>query len=107
MSMIASQSALRSLQYTPVNQAPNLVQVCSTEVLMAKVHLRSTYRKVPIHPCDQHLLGIQWNDEQLIDRALPFGLRSGLKIFTAVMDALGWAIVKSGVTAKVDHPLSG
>ena len=35
---------------------------------------------------------------------LPFGLRSALKIFTAVADALEWCIREAGVS-EVDHYL--
>ena len=45
---------------------------------------------LPIYPDDQNLLGVQWEGERYTDGALPFGLRSALKIFSAVADALQW-----------------
>ena len=42
---------------------------------------------LPINPEDHGLLGIQWKGEFYTDKALPFGLRSAPKIFTAVADA--------------------
>ena len=45
-----------------------------------------------VHPDDQHLLGILWEDGVFVDRSLPFGLQSAPKIFTAVVDAMVWAI---------------
>ena len=32
-----------------------------------------------------------------VDRALPFGLRSALKIFTAVADMIVWAFHRAGI----------
>ena len=53
---------------------------------------------VPVHPLDQHLTGIKWNNTTYRDTALPFGLRSAPKIFTAVADALTWAMLTNGAT---------
>ena len=52
---------------------------------------------VSIHPEDQALLGVFWEGKIHTDRALPFGLRSAPKIFSAVADALQWIVVKKGV----------
>ena len=68
---------------------------------MAKLDIKSAYRLIPVHPCDRHLLGIEWRGAHYVD---PFGLRSAPKIFTAVADALHWAIVREGVPI-VDHYL--
>ena len=50
-----------------------------------------------IHPEDQALLGVCWKGIIYTDRALPFGLRSAPKIFSAVADALQWVVVNKGV----------
>ena len=44
-----------------------------------------------------HCLGLNGGGQHYIDRALPFGLRSAPKIFSAVADALAWAIHQQGV----------
>ena len=49
---------------------------------------------VPVHPEDQHLLGVEWNGAVFIDKFLPFGLRSAPKIFSAVANALLWILTK-------------
>ncbi len=41
---------------------------------------------------------MKWDDEVLIDEAMPFGLRSAPKIFTAVADTLMWIMEQRGVT---------
>ena len=58
---------------------------------MAKFDIADAYRAVPVHPTDRLLLGMSWRGDTFVDGALPFGLRSALKLFTAVADALLWA----------------
>ena len=70
---------------------------------MAKTDLRSAYRHVPVHPSNQHLLGIEWSGQLYYDRALPFGLRSAPKLFSAVTDGLAWALNCAGVTGTVHY----
>ena len=50
---------------------------------------------MPVHPDDRRLLGVEWDG----DGALPFSLCSAPKVFTAVADALQWAMLRSGVAA--------
>ena len=88
---------LCSMHYTSVNQAAELVKVCGPGALLAKLDLKSAYRMVPVHPADQPLLGIEWQGQKYIDLALPFGLRSAPKLFTAVADALAWAMYNQGI----------
>ena len=66
--------------------------------LIAKMDVKQAYRNVPVHPRDRHLLGMQWGDEVFVDNILPFGLRSAPLLFTAVADALQWAMKKEGVS---------
>ena len=78
---------LCSLQYVLVEQAARLVATAGIGALMAKIDHKSVYRHIPVHPADQHLLGIQWNDVTYIDRALLLSLCSAPKLFTAIADA--------------------
>ena len=50
------------------------------------------------------LLGIEWCRAHYVDGALPFGLRSALKIFMALADALQWVMLREGVS-MVHHYL--
>ena len=56
------------------------------------LNIQSVFMLVPVHPADQQLLGIRWEDNLYIDAILPFGLRSAPKIFNALADALEWII---------------
>ena len=49
------------------------------------------------HAEDRLLLGMMWEDSLYVDSALPFGLRSAPKIFTAVADALEWIAKQEGL----------
>ena len=88
---------LCSLSYATVYKAVELVRKNGNSCMMAKIDLLSAYRHVPEHPCDQPLLCIEWLGRCYADQALPFGLRSAPKIFTAVADALSWAMVCEGL----------
>lgn len=70
---------------------------------MAKTDLHNAYRHVPVHPSDQHPLGIEWSGQLYYDRALPFGLCSAPKLFLAITDGLAWALNCTGVTNTVHY----
>ena len=93
-----------SLSYVSVDDAAQLVRKQGKGALMAKVDIQSAYRTIPVHPDDRVLLGMVWNDQLFIDTALPFGLHSAPKIFTAVADAAAWA-VKREIQASLIHYL--
>ena len=57
---------------------------------MAKVDVKSTYQNIPVHPEDRWLMGMTWRESVFVNVALPFGLRSAPKIFTAVADVVEW-----------------
>ena len=92
-----------SLEYVSVDRAARLVSKSGKGALMAKTDLQCAYRHIPVHPSDQHLLGIEWEAKVYIDRALPFGLRSAPKLFTSVADSLAWALQCEGVVNTVHY----
>lgn len=58
---------------------------------------------MPVHPHDRHLLGMCWEGQVFIDQALPFGLRSAPKLFTAVADAVGRALLDAGLPMQLHY----
>ena len=94
---------LCSLEYATVEHTAGLVQACGRGALMAKLDLMSAYRKILVHPNNQMLLGIEWAGVTYIDMALPFGLRSAPKIFSAIADALTWAMIQVGVNTVIHY----
>ena len=70
---------------------------------LAKFDIASAYRIVPVHPVDRLLLGMVWKGNLYVDGALPFGLRSAPKLFTAVADGLLWIMGRHGITEALHY----
>ena len=60
---------------------------------MGKVDIKSAYCKIPVHPCDHHLLEMFWQGGGYLDLALPFGLHSAPAIFNSLADLFHWCLV--------------
>ena len=86
-----------SISYTTVDQIVEVLLSLGRGALMAKADIKQAYRIVPVHPDDRHLLSVQWEGQVLVDKVLPFGLRSAPLIFTALADALQWIMTRRGV----------
>ena len=71
--------------------------------MLIKMDLERAYRQIPILPEDHSLLGISWEGRTYVDRALPFGLRSAPKIFSAVADMMAWALHKAGIEHLIHY----
>ena len=69
---------------------------------LAKIDIESAFRIVPVHPHDRHLLCVSYNEALYMDTVLPFGLRSALKIFNALADALEWTTLTRGAKHYLD-----
>jgi len=65
--------------------------------MLSKLDIKESYQMVPVDPRNWFLQGMRWNGRYNIDTRLPFGLRSALKIFTAVADALQWIFLQQGL----------
>ena len=70
---------------------------------MVKADIKEAYRMLPIHPEDQPLLGVSWQNSIYIDKALPFGLRLAPKIFSTVADAIQWILLKKGIVNNLHY----
>ena len=92
-----------SLSYTSIDHLSTLVVSEGRGSYMVKADIEETYRMVPIHLEDQHLLGVQWGDFIFIDKVLPFGLRSAPKIFSALADAIQWILCSKGVKRSLHY----
>lgn len=94
---------LCSLSYASTDDAVRRLQALGHGALLAKFDLASAYRMVPVHPHDRQLLGMRWKGQVYVDCALPFGLRSAPKIFTALADALLWMMGSHGVREALHY----
>ena len=87
---------LCSIKYASIDDAVRLIIKLGTGTLLAKLDQCEAYRIVPVHPEDCPRLGMQWKGEFYLDAALPFGLHSAPKIFSAVADGLLWILHSKG-----------
>ena len=88
---------LASMHYTSMDDAVNTIRSLGRGTLLAKLDLRSAYREILVHSDDHALLGMRWEGKTYLDCTLPFGLRSAPKVFSAMADALTWAMVYEGI----------
>ena len=88
-----------SFHYVTVREVARMIP---QGAFLAKIDLKAAYRKVPVHPEDQYLLGISRKDQIFCGKVFPFGVRSAPIIFNAVADALAWAMLCVGI-----YPLLG
>ena len=93
----AISSEQSSISYASLDDAVSFIVKLGIGCLLAKLDLKEAYRAVPVHPFDQPLLSVKWEGVVFIDRALPFGLRSAPKIFSALTDGLMWLLYERGV----------
>ena len=49
------------------------------------------------------MLAIQWEGQTYLDTALPFGLRSAPKLFSAVADAVAWGMWRRGIRYQLHY----
>ena len=77
-------ASLCSLSYARIDDAVAIALDLGVGCLLAKLDLHAAYRQVSAHPEDRPFLAVRWQDELFLDAALPFGLRSAPKIFSAV-----------------------
>ena len=89
---------LSSLGYMSVDDLVQEVLRRGRDTEMAKTDVSQAYRNVPVHPEDRGLLGMEWQGRVLVDGTLPFGLRSAPLLFSALGDAIQWAVVQQGAT---------
>ena len=94
---------LCSLTYASVDAAAAMVLAVGRGAVLAKLDIASAYRIVPVHPDDRPLLGMRWNGSLYVDTALPFGLRSAPKLFTAVADGLEWILKDNGGCSSIHY----
>ena len=92
------------MRYTSVLDAATII-VCrlGRGTVLAKIDLPHAYQGIPVHPDDHPLLAIKWDQDIIIDTALPFGLRSVPKIFSAFADALAWVLESRGIKWQLHY----
>ena len=92
-----------SISYASVDEAVRMIRQLGRGAQLAKLDLKEAYRIVPVFPRDRPLLGMYWQGKIYIDGALPFGLRSAPKIFSALADGLLWVMLQNGVERALHY----
>ena len=92
-----------SLSYASIDHLATIIVSEGQGSFMVKADIKEAYRMIPIHPQDQPLLGVLWENSIYIDRALPFDLRSAPKIFSAVADAIQWILASKGLSNSLHY----
>ena len=99
-------ASLCSLSYARIDDAVAIALDLGTGCLLAKLDLHAAYRQVPVHTEDRPFLALRCQDQLFLDAALPFGLRSAPKIFSAVADAVLRITARSGVSHGLHYLVS-
>ena len=97
------QETMCSLSYATVEDTTRGIVNYGTGALLITIDIRNAYRVVPVHPDDRWLMGMLWKGSLFVDTALPFGLRSAPKIFTALADAAEWIARQRGVEFVIHY----
>ena len=91
------------MTYVTMDGSVGAIRQAGGGAFLAEVDVKQAYRIVPVHPEDRPLLGMMWERSLFVDSALPFGLRSAPKIFSALADALEWLIRYEGVESVMHY----
>lgn len=89
---------LCSMSYITTDDAIRKILALGPGTLLAKIDIKSAFRLIPVHPCDRHLLAMEWKGGVYIDTCLPFGLRSAPRLFNVMADLLAWILESQGVS---------
>ena len=89
---------MSSLSYTSVDLVASRILQLGRGTQLVKMDIKQAYWLVPVHPDDERLLGIQWQEIVYMDKCLPFGLRSAPMLFSAAADVLQGMMQLCGVS---------
>ncbi|XP_061466237.1 uncharacterized protein LOC133377049 [Rhineura floridana] len=96
---------LCSVRYTSFDCAVRMVRDCGVGALMGKCDIKSAFRLLPVHPQDFELLGLAFDGEYYVDRALPMGCSISCSVFERFSSFLEWAVKRRAGLQSVVHYL--
>ena len=96
---------LASISYASVDDAVHYILTLGRGAQLVKLDLRNAYRIVPVHHKTNACFQYPGKGDIItyVDRALPFGLRSAPKIFSAVADTIAWVLHGAGIERLIHY----
>lgn len=79
-----------AVSYQSVYDAVKMLVEVGDGAYMSKTDIQKAFRIIPIHPDDQHLFCMVWEDQCYMDLAMQMGCSSACQIFQAFSDAIKW-----------------
>ena len=79
-----------AVSYDSVYDAIYMLASVADAAFMAKTDIQNAFRIIPIHPDDQHLFCMHWQNYFYIDTAMQMGCSSSCQIFQAFSSAVKW-----------------
>ena len=89
--------------YASIDDAAERIMKLGKGAMLAKMDVLQAHQNIPVAPEDKHLMRLQWNGQIYVDQVLPFGLRSALIIFSAIVDAHLWIMQNKGVSWGIHY----
>ncbi|KAJ7331886.1 hypothetical protein JRQ81_014066 [Phrynocephalus forsythii] len=80
-----------SLRYASFDHAVSMIQSLGKVALLAKCDIQSAFQLLPVHPGDLSLLGICFQGQWYVDKAMPMGCTVSCAAFETFSTFLEWA----------------
>ncbi len=80
------------VQYIKFDEAVEICIPLGPDCYLGKTDIKSTFRLVPLHPSEYHLLGMKNKESYYVDKCLPFGMASSCQIFKKVPTAVEFIV---------------
>lgn len=93
--------------YEDFDHISALVLSIGQGAFIAKVHIQATFRILPIHPEDRHLLGFTWRGQYYFDNCLSMGCSISCALFGTFSSALQEALLSLYGFSCMSHMLDG
>ena len=93
------------VSYAGIPEALAMIMKLGQGAMLAKFDIKRAYRLLPVYTLHRPFLGMQWKGKFYVDLAIPFGIRSGPKIFTRFGDSLQFLLGSTGGVNNVIHYL--
>ncbi len=91
------------ISFDTLKYAVRWIRFIGKGALLTKVDIKDAYRNLPVHPLDQLLQGIVYNNQLYFDKALAFGSRSSCGIFCRFADVIAWIGFNNGIPAIIHY----